>query len=313
MPDVVTIGETMLRLAAPPGFALEQSPQFSVLAAGAESNVAVGLSRLGTSAGWISRLTDNPLGRRIVQEIRSHGVDVSRVIWTAEGRVGTYFLEPGVAPRSHRVIYDRAHSAFATINPDDVDWAFVRQAKLLHLTGITPALSDVCRTLTNRAIDEARGGGAVVSFDVNYRVKLWSPEQARAALAPLLTRAGVIICTKDDGELLLERTGSAGDICGMLAARFPALVVVVTDGTQCVAAHNGRLTVKEGYSVESVDRIGAGDAFAAGFIYGYITEGVEPGMEYGMAAAALKHTYHGDIPWISRDDLRTLRSKERWR
>lgn len=313
MPDVVTLGETMLRLSAPPGFALEQAPHFTVFAAGAESNVAVGLSRLGTSAGWISRLTDNPLGRRIVQEIRAHGVDVSRVIWTVEGRVGTYFLEPGVAPRSHRVIYDRAHSAFATINPDDVDWTFVRQAKLLHLTGITPALGDVCRTLTNRAIDEARQGGVLVSFDVNYRVKLWSPDQARAALAPMLARAGVITCTKDDGELLLERSGSAGDICGMLKAKFPAQVVIVTDGTQCVAAHDDRLTVREGYRVESLDRIGAGDAFAAGFLHGYLTEGVEPGIEYGLAAAALKHTYHGDIPWISREDLRSLLSRERWR
>lgn len=311
MPDVVTLGETMLRLSAPPGFALEQSPHFTVLAAGAESNVAVGLSRLGTTAGWISRLTDNPLGRRIVQEIRSHGVDVSRVIWTAEGRVGTYFLEPGVAPRSHRVIYDRAHSAFASVSPDEVDWAFVRQAKLVHLTGITPALSDRCRTLTDRAIDEAQG--RIVSFDVNYRVKLWSPQQARAVLVPLLARAGIIICTKDDGELLLERSGSAGDICGLLAARFPARVVIVTDGGQCVAAHDGRLTVKEGYSVESLDRIGAGDAFAAGFIHGFLTEGVDRGLDYGMAAAALKHTYHGDVPWISHEDLRTLLSKERWR
>jgi 2-dehydro-3-deoxygluconokinase len=314
MPEVVTIGETMLRLAAPPGMALEQAPHYTVLAAGAESNVAVTLARLGTSAGWISRLPDNPLGRRIVREIGAHGVDVSRVIWAADGRVGIYFLEPGAAPRPARVIYDRAQSAFASISPDDVDWPYLGQARLLHLTGITPALSDACRTVAAKAKDQAQKNGKIVSIDVNYRAKLWPEEQARAVLSPLLERAGIIICTKDDGELLLGRTGSAGDMCGMLVERFHAEVALVTDGMQCAAAHNGRVLVKDGFAVESIDRIGAGDAFAGGFIHGFLTEGVERGLDYGLAAAALKHSYYGDVAWISKDDLQKLLSRpQRWR
>lgn len=314
MPEVVTIGETMLRLAAPPGMALEQAPHYTVLAAGAESNVAITLARLGTSAGWISRLPDNPLGRRIIREVSSHGVDVSRVIWTADGRVGTYFLEPGAAPRPARVIYDRAHSAFASINPDDIDWSYVQQATVLHLTGITPALSDACRTLAAKAKDQANKKGMIVSVDVNYRAKLWPPDQARAVLVPLLDRAGILISTKDDGELLLERTGSAGDICGMLAERFHAEIALVTDGVLCAVAHKGRVLVKEGYAVEPIDRIGAGDAFAGGFIHGFLTEGVERGLDYGLAAAALKHSYYGDVAWISAKDLQSLLSApKRWR
>ncbi|HET6947965.1 MAG TPA: PfkB family carbohydrate kinase, partial [bacterium] len=135
MPDVVTIGETMLRISAPPGVPLEAASHLFVHVAGAESNVAVAMSRLGTSAGWISRLTDNPLGRRIYRDIRSHGVDVSRVLWTRADRIGTYFLELGRIPRPGRVIYDRAGSAMAMVSPDEVDWVYVREAKVVHLSG----------------------------------------------------------------------------------------------------------------------------------------------------------------------------------
>ena len=155
MPDVVTIGETMLRLSALPGVPLEQAPQLDVHVAGAESNVAIALCRLGTTAGWISRLVDTPLGRRIVNELRGHGVDVSRVLWAPDGRIGIYFLEQGIPPRQHRIIYDRAQSAMALLDPKEVDWGFVRSARLVHLTGITPALSAGCRAATVQAIAEA--------------------------------------------------------------------------------------------------------------------------------------------------------------
>src|SRR3989454_12589527 len=122
MPDVVTIGETMLRLSAPPGVPLEQAPQLDVHVAGAESNVAIALCRLGTTAGWISRLVDTPLGRRIVKELRAHGVDVSPVLWAPHGRVGGYFLEQGVPPRQHPIIHHPGQCAVALPNPDEIDW-----------------------------------------------------------------------------------------------------------------------------------------------------------------------------------------------
>ncbi len=314
MPDVVALGETMLRLSAPPGVPLEQAAQLDVHVAGAESNVAIALCRLGTTAGWVSRLVDNPLGRRIVHELRAHGVDVSRVLWTSEGRVGTYFLEQGIPPRPPRIIYDRTNSAMALLDPNEIDWAYVRSAKLVHLTGITPALSPTCRTATVRAIEEARRGKAAVCFDINYRAKLWGPDEARAAIAPLLKQVDILISTAEDAKLLISSDGAAEDLAEALARRFGPQTVIVTDSGRCAAAQDGRVVAKEGYPVESVDRVGAGDAFAAGFIHGYLTDGLERGLEYAVAVGALKHTYRGDVVWVSKDDLNDLLSgSPRWR
>jgi len=314
MPDVVTIGETMLRLSAPPGVPLEQAAQLDLHVAGAESNVAIALCRLGTTAGWISRLVDNPLGRRIVDELRAHGVDVSRVLWTPEGRVGVYFLEQGIPPRQHRIIYDRVNSAIALLNPDEIDWPYVRSAKLVHLTGITPALSSGCRTAVIRAIEEAHREKRIVCFDVNYRAKLWSAEEAKTVLTPLLARSDILISTAADARLLLSSDGSAEHLVEALAHHFGAKTVVVTDGRRCAATHEGRVVSKEGYPVEAMDRVGAGDAFAAGFIHGYLTDGLDRALDYAMAVGALKHTYRGDIAWVTKEDLTDLLSESpRWR
>lgn len=315
MPDVVTLGETMLRLSPAPGVALEHAAEFSVRAAGTESNFAITLARLGTSAAWISRLVNNALGRRVASEIRAHGVDVSRVLWTAEGRVGTYFVEPAVAPRAANVIYDRAHSAFATIDPDSIDWDFVRSARHLHLTGITPALSAPCRQLAERALTETRKAGLTVSFDVNYRARLWPPEEARKTLEPLLKDVDIIFSTAEDARMLLQSDDETEAACGLIARKFRPKVSVITDDGRCVSSHGNRVMKRDGYQVTSIDRIGAGDAFAGGFIHAWLGEGsIERGLEYGMAAAALKHTYHGDVAWITLEDVRSLISGQpRWR
>lgn len=306
MPKVVTIGETMLRLSAPPGTSLEEAAHLLVHVGGTESNVAVALSRLGTSAGWISRLVDNPLGRRICSEIRAQGVDVSRVLWTSGDRVGTYFVEIGSAPRPSRVTYDRAGSAMAMINPDEVDWPYVREARVMHMTGITPSLSPSCRALVARALAEADSGRVTVSFDVNYRAKLWPAAEASAALAPLLTQVQILICTASDALVLFDIRGDAGSVAECLRGRFHPQVAVVTDGVQFAAAHDGGTITREGYRVDTVDRIGAGDAFAAGFIHGFLASGIEQGLEYGAALAALKHTFYGDIAWVAEEDIQML-------
>lgn len=311
MPDVITIGETMLRLSAPTGVALEQAPHLLVHVAGAESNVAVGLSRMGTSAGWISRLADNPLGRRILNDIRSQGVDVSRVLWTRGERVGTYFVELGRTPRPGRVVYDRAGSAMAAINPEEVDWSYVRGARVVHMSGITPGLSPSCFQLVTRALQEAKSGGQVVSFDVNYRARLWSATEAAATLSLLLRQVGILVCTAADARLLFEIDGGgAVEVAEALHHRFRPDVTVVTSGVHFAAADGKRTYQREGYAVEAVDRIGAGDAFAAGFIHGFLTEGVEQGLMYGAALAALKHTYYGDTAWVSAADVETLLTGE---
>jgi 2-dehydro-3-deoxygluconokinase len=306
VPDVVTIGETMLRLSAPVGIPLEDASELVVHAGGAESNVAIALSRLHTSAGWISRLTDNPLGRRIYNEVRAQGVDVSRVLWTGGDRVGAYFVEVGRSPRPSRVVYDRAGSAMAAIDPDEIDWAYVRAAKVVHLTGITPSLSTSCRDVVVRAIREAKAAKTAVSFDVNYRTRLWTPPAAAAALAPLLSQAAILICTAEDAYTLFGVEGSARIVAEALRNRFSSEVVAVTDGAHFAAASGGRTFEHGGYNVDVVDRIGAGDAFAAGFLHGYLAHDVERGLNFGAALAALKHTYHGDTAWVTAEDVTGL-------
>lgn len=208
--DVVTLGETMVRFSPPLGESLESAPVFHADPAGAESNVAVALARLGIKVGWISRVPDNPIGRRVVGQIRHHGVDTSRVIWASGQRMGTYYIEPGRLPRATIAIYDRSGSAFSHIDPDEVDWAYIRQANWLHLTGITPALgAGPCRTI-KRAIEEATDSGATISFDVNYRAKLWSPEEAATILTPFLGQASIIQCAIRDATLLFG-TPAAGE------------------------------------------------------------------------------------------------------
>lgn len=306
MPDVVTIGETMLRMTAPAGIALETASQLSLHVGGAESNVAIALSRLRISTGWISRLTDNPLGRRICNEVRAQGVDVSPVLWTRGDRVGTYFVELGRAPRPNRVLYDRSGSAMASINPDEVDWAYVRAAKVVHLTGITPSLSAACRELVVRAIREAKSAKVAVSFDINYRARLWTAAAAASTLEPLLSQVTVLISTAEDAQVLFGIGGSAQAVAEALRARFPCEVVAVTDGAQFAAASAGRTFERGGFKVDVVDRIGAGDAFAAGFLHGYLARDIKRGLDYGAALAALKHSYHGDAVWASAEDVAEL-------
>src|SRR5574341_1419871 len=198
MLDVVTLGEAMIRLAAPFGDALESASQYEVRAAGAEANVAVALARTGFRSGWVSKLANDPLGRRIAGEMRRHGVDVSGLVWTDGGRNGVYYLEQAPPPRGATVYYDRAGSATSTLRPDEIDWTYVGQARWAHITGITPALSDTCAEVAARFIAEARAGGAKVSFDVNHRRKLWSHERARSVLEPLIAGVDLLITGRDD-------------------------------------------------------------------------------------------------------------------
>src|SRR6266850_2151248 len=184
MYDIVTLGEVLVRLAIPSPARFETARQLDLQIGGAEANVAAACARLGLTAAWVSALPANPWGERVRRELAGHGVDCAYVQTTEGARIGTYFLEYGVPPRPVRVLYDRRDSAFARLTPAEVDWAPLRGARLVHLTGITPALGDSARALVERALREA----STVSFDVNYRATLWSPEQAREFVEPVLPR-----------------------------------------------------------------------------------------------------------------------------
>src|SRR5919202_1597120 len=183
--DVFTVGETMIRL-TPKGFIrLEEASELELRIGGTESNVAIALARLGLRPAWASRLPRNPLGELTARRILSFGVDVSHVRWVDGARMGLYFIEPGAAPRSSLVLYDRAHSAASSMTPDDFDWSVLGRARHVHLTGITPALSATAAETVARALAEARGRGRTVSFDVNYRARLWPAAVACEGLLPL--------------------------------------------------------------------------------------------------------------------------------
>ncbi|MCS7192794.1 MAG: sugar kinase [Armatimonadetes bacterium] len=292
--QVVTIGEGMIRLTTFNHQRLETASLLEVHIGGAELNVAVALAQLGVPVAWISKLPNNPLGLRIVQEAQRFGVDTSKVLWTQEGRVGLYFYEKGASPRPSNVVYDRRHSAINTLKVDELDWDFIGKAKILHLTGITPALSDLCKQLIAGCIFRAKERRMFVSFDVNYRSKLWTPEQARTNLLPLLRGVDLLICTKDDAAILFNLTVDIETIARQIQASLRIPNVAVTHGDKAVVTTPQGTFSQAGYNIQEVDRLGAGDAFAAGLIYGILQGNWETGLRYGLAMAAIKHTIPGD-------------------
>ena len=302
--DVVTVGEAMLRLAAPPGEALEAASRFDVRAAGAEANVAVTLARLGFRAGWVSKLVDDPFGRRIAGEVRRHGVDLSGLIWSPGGRTGLFFIEQGAPPRGVSVYYDRAGSACSTMAPEEINWAYVRDARWVHLTGITPALSDACARTTARAIHEAKAAGVRVTFDVNHRRKLWTADRARDTLEPMLDGVDLLIAAEEDAREVFRLSGDASDLAGRLRTHCHAGSAVITAGPAgaYLAGADG-VHHEPALAGEVVDPIGRGDALAAGLLWGALEGDLRAGLRYGVALATLTQTYWGDFAWSTRQDV----------
>ena len=304
--DVVTLGETMLRLAPPVGYSLENAGSYEVTVAGAESNMAIALARLGKRVGWVSRLPRNLMGRRVAAEIARHGVDVSRVIWAEGAKLGLAFTETAFAPRSSRVLYDRTRSAIALLDPDELDWAYLLSAETLFLGGITPALGEGCRRACARAVREAKAGGKRVVLDVNYRSQLWSPGEARAALEELLPHTDAVISPLGDVCTVFGMPSEPEAAARNFAEDYRVPLVVLTLGAEGSLAFDGTMARRPVFPTESHDRIGSGDAFAAGFLYGWGAQGVEHGLLCGNACAALKQTYRGDITWAGIEELEEL-------
>jgi 2-dehydro-3-deoxygluconokinase len=305
--DVTTLGEVMLRLSVPAGQRLETARQFEVHPAGAEANVVSALSRLGRPCAWVGALPDNPLGRLVANHLRMAGLDLTGIIWSKEGRLGTYFLEFAVPPRPIQVIYDRANSCAAQLQADQIDWAYLLNSRLLHLTGITPALSGSCGSIVSQLIERARRAGVAVSFDINFRQKLWPADRARAVLTPLIQEIDLLLCAQADAQRVFGFTGSAEQIVKALAEYSSARSVVVTLGEQGVIAWDGhRYHQVEALPVTVVDRIGAGDGLAAGVIHGWLDGDLAQGLRYGVALAALALSQHGDMLITTAEELQSL-------
>ena len=317
MPTVVTFGEAMIRLAPPDFERLEQASGLKMNVGGSELTVAAGVSRLGLSAGWVSRLPNNSLGRMARNKAREFGVDTSHMVWSKEDRMGLYFVEYGSAPRASSVLYDRAYSAISRIQPGEVEWNKVLEgASWFHTSGITPALSDSAAAVTLEALKTAKEMGCRVSYDLNYRAKLWSQEKARSVQEPFMKYVNVLITTEEDTQRVFGiESDDYKKIAEKLAERFNLEVVTITlRGTPSVwrntwsafAYAAGKLYEDVTYDIEVVDRLGAGDNYTAGFLYGYLTEGVEKAVRWGNAFSALKHTSWSDFNWTTREEAETL-------
>jgi len=307
---LVTFGEAMVRLSPPVSQRLEQARSFDVHIAGSELNVAVVAARLGVASRWVSRLPDNALGHMIANRAREQGVD-AQVEWTADARAGLYFIEVGSTPRDSTVLYDRAGSAISRVVPGSIDWAAVfAGARWYHVSGITPALSDGAAQVTKESLVAARQAGLTVSYDLNYRGKLWSARQASAAQEPLMEYVDLLNTTEEDARLVFGMRGDPAEVARALAQRFALGAVAVTlrdKPLAAVVAVDGTIHSAPRFQVDTVDRIGAGDAFTGGLIVSRLeNRGWDAALRFATATAALKHTIPGDFCTVTRSEVEQL-------
>src|SRR5215207_10855521 len=230
--DVTTLGEMLLRLSVPSGKRLEQAAQLDVYPAGAEANVVTLLARLERQTCWAGALPDNPLGRLAVDALRVAGVDTTNLLWKKSGRMGTYYVEFGEPPRGIQVTYDRAHSCTTQLQVHDIDWNSLLDTRLLHLTGITPALSSSCREIITEAIRGAKERNVPVSFDINYRQKLWSTMEAEKSLLPLIQGVKLLFCSQADAIRIFHCRGSMYEVAEGMLELSKARYVIVTFAAQ---------------------------------------------------------------------------------
>jgi 2-dehydro-3-deoxygluconokinase len=298
----------MLRLSPADRGRLQDSAHLDSHVAGAEANVACALASLGVETAWVSALPENPLGRRVARSLQAAGVDLSFVAWEPEARLGLFFIEFGAAPRPTSVWYDRADSAFSRMTTFDP--AAVAGASYAVTSGITLAVSEATRKLASAFIAQARLAGASICIDVNYRERLCSERKARLFLEPALAAADLVVCSRRDAARVFElQAGDLGEVASALrdAVAPAASHVVITDGDRGCAAVADRdaAFVHDAMPAEVVDKIGAGDAFLAGLLWGLL-DGAEivRSLDYACALGALAVTVRGDQAVFTPDEVR---------
>ncbi|HEU0139021.1 MAG TPA: sugar kinase [Bryobacteraceae bacterium] len=328
---VVTFGEIMLRL-APPGFErFLQSPQFVATFGGGEANVAVALANFGNPARYVTVLPSNPIADAFVGELRRFGVDASAIV-RSKGRMGIYFVEPGANQRPSKVVYDRENSAIALAKPGDVDWNKTFDgASWFHVTGITPAISQGAADLALESVRVAREKGLTVSCDLNYRKNLWKyGKTAKEVMSELFKSVDVGVANEEDCQMSLGIQADVDVHSGKLdgeqyrkltdkvLAQYPNLKMLgVTLRESFSASHNGwsaclndreQFIVSRRYDITHiVDRVGGGDSFAGGLIYGLLNlSSHQEALEFAVAASCLKHSIPGDFNRFTVDEVKGL-------
>lgn len=326
---VVTLGEIMLRLSTPGYQRFVQAESFDVTYGGGEANVAVALCNYGLNGTFVTKVPDNAIGQAAINHIRRYGVN-TQFIAKGGKRLGIYFLETGASMRASQVIYDRADSAIAEADLKDFDFDKIFDgAEWFHTTGITPALSDKAATLTEIALKKAKEKGITTSIDLNYRKKLWSKEKAKEVMSRLCEYVDVCIGNEEDAETTLGfksrntdvtkgklNLDSYKDVFKQMKEQFGFKYIASTLRESYSASDNGwsALTYdgnefyhSKKYEIRIVDRVGGGDSFASGFIYGLVTGMSMPdATEFGVAASAIKHTIPGDINHATLQDVMNL-------
>lgn len=334
MSKVVTFGEIMLRLATPEHLRFRQARSFNATFGGGEANVAVSLANYGIDVDYVTRLPQNDLGAACAAELRSFGVGTSNIVYGGE-RLGIYYLETGAVARSSKVVYDRAHSSAATVERGMIDWEQVLAgADWFHWTGITPAISASAAEVCLDACRAANSLGVKVSCDLNYRKNLWKYGKTAAEVMPALVECcDVILGNEEDAEKVFgikpegfDAASTQGEVdaaafrsvCTQLMVRFPrAKKVVITLRGSINADHNTwggvlfdgeTLYRSPRYDItDIVDRVGGGDSFMGGLIYGLLTyDDDQRALNFAAAASALKHTIYGDFNMVSVAEVENL-------
>ena len=329
MAKVVTLGEIMLRLSSPGNERLVNATKLDVNYGGGEANVAVSLAHYGHNAYFVSKLPNNDLGEAATRALIQEGVDVSYVVRGGD-RIGIYYLETGSSIRGSKVIYDRAHSAIAESKVSEYQLEkALKGASVFHFSGITPALSNNCAKLVEKACKTAKKYGILVSCDLNYRKKLWSKEEAQRVMKPFMQYVDICIGNEEDAEACLGykpdsdvnagKTDAAGykNIFMKMQKDFGFKVVASTLRESFSASHNGwkallydghKFYESKRYDIEPmVDRVGSGDSFSAGLLHGLLNfNDTQKALEFAVAASALKHTIPGDFNRVSEQEVLNL-------
>jgi 2-dehydro-3-deoxygluconokinase len=326
---IVTFGEIMLRLAPEGYYRFVQADAYGAAFGGGEANVSVSLANYGLDAAFVTKLPKHEIGQAAVNRLRQFGVDVSHIVRGGE-RVGIYFLEKGASQRPSKVIYDRAGSAIAAARKEDFDWAKVFEGAVwFHWTGITPALSDAAAEITLEACKAAKAKGVTISCDLNYRKNLWSKEKAGKVMGDLVPYVDVVIANEEDAADVfgihaagtdvatgnLNREGYI-EVAKALVSRFGCKKAAITLRESISANDNnwaamlyadGDAYFSKKYALRIVDRVGGGDSFGAGLIYGFTQNlSLQDTLEFAVAASALKHTIEGDFNHVSLDEVKKL-------
>lgn len=326
---VVTLGEIMLRLSTPDYKRFVQADTFDVTYGGGEANVAAAICNYGENGTFVTKVPNNPIGQSAINHLRRYGVD-TQYIARGGDRLGIYFLETGASMRASQVVYDRAGASIADVDISEFDFDKILEgADWFHTTGITPALSDKAAALTMAALKAAKAKGITTSIDLNYRKKLWSKEKAQKVMSELCQFVDVCIGNEEDAETCLGFKAAHSDITkgelnldgykdvfNQMQAKFNFKFIASSLRESYSASDNGwSALVYDGkafhhtkkYSVRIIDRVGSGDSFASGLIYGLVTGmSTVDAAEFGVAASALKHTIPGDLNHATLNDVKEL-------